>query len=64
MSENIHETEVEKVRGSLENEMVEVQCGVWRYCTASGDGVLEQCDGCGEYRLRRLEDIDVHIDSE
>jgi hypothetical protein len=64
MSENIHETEVEKVRGCLENEFVSVTCGVWRYChTESGGYILEQCGGCGEYRIREIQNMDVEIES-
>lgn len=36
---------------------VRKQCGVWRFCYDTRNGVIEQCDGCGRYRLNG--DIDV-----
>jgi len=58
--ENIHKESVDKVR---KNGTVRVtsKCGVWRFCGAEvpADKVLEQCDGCGKYRIRDLEDMDV-----
>jgi len=36
------------------------QCGVWRFCYDMGLGVVEQCDGCGRYRVN--EHIDVEGD--
>ena len=36
------------------------QCGVWRFCYETQIGIVEQCDGCGRYRVN--EDIDVEDD--
>jgi len=36
------------------------QCGVWQFCYDMGLGVVEQCDGCGRYRVN--ENMDVEDD--
>lgn len=60
MSDNKHRVE-NSVGLTPEGEVVtkETTCGVWQFCfkEVSEDKVVEQCDGCGEYRRRMYSKI-------